>query len=170
MAESSSVNLKKAKPVSRCLFNHTSGVLPIINRETSLILFTQPDNVFLWMKLGIIRKMEEINQLKELVLQQQNKIQQLWAAIELAADDEAFFIHRENGEIVLAINLNDTVGYAVAYCKEVPWEEVPALLSLRDKKGWPALIRWAAEQEGWKPIPEIEQAMNEWDAKTAKIK
>lgn len=93
----------------------------------------------------------------------------LWAAIELAADDEAFFIHRENDTVVCSLNLNDTKDYALAYCKDIPWEDVPKLLAIRKQEGWPGLVRWASEQEGWTPNVETQESMNAYDTLRAEI-
>jgi hypothetical protein len=93
----------------------------------------------------------------------EDRIAQLEAAMELVADDEAVFVHRSEGGIGVAILLNDVIGYATAYAVEVPWEEVVSLLACRRREGWPALIRWAAEREGWTPIPPVQDSMAEHD-------
>lgn len=101
-------------------------------------------------------------------------IEQLKAAIQLFADDEAYFIHKDpDGRIYPGLLLNDTFYYACADGETIEWDQA---IPLRDRiraGGWPEGIRWAQEEGrnhfSLKPIPEVQHAMNEYDRRTKRI-
>jgi len=103
-----------------------------------------------------------------------DNLEQLKASIQLAADDEVFYIHRRpDGHIVPCLLLNDTFCYACADGEEVNWDQV---VRLRDKiraGGWPEGIRWAQEEgrehANLLPIGPVQANMNNWDKKNTRI-
>lgn len=104
-----------------------------------------------------------------------NDMEQLKASIQLAADDEAYFIHKgPDGKIYPGLLLNDTFCYACADGETIEWDQVVALRDRIREGGWPEGIRWAQE-EGQdhfklKPIPEVQHAINDHDRKLQRIK
>lgn len=102
-------------------------------------------------------------------------IEQLKAAIQLFADDEAYFIHRgPDGKIFPGLMLNDTFSYACADGEDIDWSQVVALRDRIRAGGWPEGIRWAQEEGrdhfNLKPIPEIQHSMNDHDRKAERIR
>lgn len=115
--------------------------------------------------LEVLRTRKEIAMNSEIELLRE-RTAQLEAAMELAADGDhiGVIVLEADGTPVIAINVNDTFGYACADCEVIPWSEVVRLNELRKAEGWPALVKWVAEHRGQKPLKEVQETIDKWDA------
>lgn len=100
--------------------------------------------------LGKVERLER--ELREERTANHPTYRQLHAAMELCADDMAFFVRKtEDDEIIPALLLND-VFVPAADAERIPWEWVVPLKQRVDQDGWEAAVEWAANRRGQEPI------------------
>lgn len=73
--------------------------------------------------------------------------EQMWAAIQLAVDDELIFVAEDGGVITPALLCNDFFVPA-ADAEDIVWNEVPGLRDLYFAGGSTALLKWIAKRRG----------------------
>lgn len=90
------------------------------------------------------------------------RIAVLEAAIKLVSDDIGFFGFNDQHEPAFFLNLNDTFSYSTADCLEVPWERIHDLAEKVKAEGWPAAIRYAAEELKLTPLEAPPERVEIW--------
>lgn len=89
------------------------------------------------------------------------------------ADGEFCFVAAEmstDGDCKLALNMSDTFAFACADAEDFLYSEAPELVRIAKEEGWPGLNRWAAAKRGMRPIPPVEEHMEEYDGALAEAK
>ena len=102
---------------------------------------------------------------------QEATLEQLRAAMELAAYDELHFsFYNEETNTYTKephpfIIVSDTFASGCADGENVAWEEVPGLLKAYKREGWPALVRWVARKRNMNPLRHMQARMFREDLK-----